>query len=165
MIWLGICGEPCLPCEGGKRCIIQLCPHKKCKAKCEDPCKSGCKEKCGNICPHSGGQPCTKKCGHSSACSGRKSKHCEEVCGKLLKCGHSCKGYCGEKCPTTESCPECNEPSLDINDDPMNRLEKYISIHIGLYIFWILIKVEISDEIIKYTNCFKGTLRLRAVIQ
>ena len=47
-----ICGEPCAPCDGNKKCLVQICDHKKCKSKCEDPCKSSCKEKCGAQCPH-----------------------------------------------------------------------------------------------------------------
>ena len=111
----GICGEPCLPCDGGKRCLVQLCTHKKCKSKCEDLCKSGCKEKCEVSCPHLG--PCNKKCGHSSSCSGRRDElSCEELCDKLLHCGHKCIGYCGENCPDT-----CSGCDTSVIHDPTDR--------------------------------------------
>ena len=118
----GLCGEPCLPCEG-LRCIVQLCMHKKCKSKCDDHCKSGCKEKCGKGCQHVG--ICTKKCGHSKLCTGRTGTNdvCTEPCSKLLDCGHSCVGYCGETC--TSTCPTCDTSKL------YSSVDRYIGLPCG----------------------------------
>ncbi|XP_046738003.1 NFX1-type zinc finger-containing protein 1-like [Diprion similis] len=92
------CRQECPPCK--KVCEVK-CRHNRCNKKCGEPC-TPCKEKCGWGCPHS---KCTKRC--FEFCD---REPCNEECPKLLKCGHSCVGFCGEPCPPL--CRICNKEEL-----------------------------------------------------
>ncbi|XP_041979115.1 NFX1-type zinc finger-containing protein 1-like [Aricia agestis] len=82
------CSKVCPPCR--RQCDVR-CMHSKCTQICGAPCAS-CKEKCGRACVH--GQ-CTRRCGQ--ACT---RAPCTERCAKPLACGHACRGFCGEPCPS-----------------------------------------------------------------
>ncbi|KAK7497647.1 hypothetical protein BaRGS_00011042 [Batillaria attramentaria] len=78
------CGTKCLPCE--QKCRSS-CKHGTCTRQCGDPCQP-CTE------------PCEKQCDHRM-CNGTCDEPCESCsrpCTKTLKCGHGCRGYCGEEC-------------------------------------------------------------------
>ena len=90
------CGHSCdFPCTNECPSCTQLCGnycnHSRCIKKCGEPCVP-CMEDCQWRCQH---LKCSKKCGEM--CDRRR---CNSPCTKRLKCGHSCIGLCGEKCPT-----------------------------------------------------------------
>lgn len=92
------CREACRPCQ--KKCAYK-CVHSKCTKKCGEPCTS-CKENCPRQCPH---VKCKKRCGEICDVPA-----CTEPCEKVLKCGHPCIGFCGDKCPPL--CRICNPDKL-----------------------------------------------------
>jgi len=131
------CKAICQECKGGKhldckaKCTRELqCGH-KCQSLCSEPCwlkpcaykcahvcshYSSCREKCGDLCVQCL-EPCQWRCKHHQC-----TKLCHEMCDRSvcnkrckekLKCGHKCRGVCGERCPP---CPECeiSEDTIDI---------------------------------------------------
>uniref|UniRef100_H2YV56 Uncharacterized protein n=1 Tax=Ciona savignyi TaxID=51511 RepID=H2YV56_CIOSA len=91
----GLCSMECPPCS--KKCD-NSCKHRKCTQICGRPC-TRCRSLCTWSCPH---LKCTKLCGE--ACD---RSPCNEHCTKILKCGHSCIGLCGEPCP--KLCRVCDK--------------------------------------------------------
>ncbi|XP_053609181.1 NFX1-type zinc finger-containing protein 1-like [Plodia interpunctella] len=81
------CNQICPPCK--KPCELS-CDHSKCNRVCGSPC-TPCQEKCTRACEHGA---CVNRCGE--ACSRRA---CDRPCGRALRCGHPCRGLCGELCP------------------------------------------------------------------
>ena len=114
-----VCQEPCPE-------ILQ-CGH-KCKNTCGEPHTSECQELIAKLCPckHEGKAECYMT-------EEQYSRKCKADCGKILMCGHRCKGKCGEcsqgrlhkpcreKCnrtltcghhcssPCAKSCPPCKK--------------------------------------------------------
>ena len=99
------CGSECPPCE--RDCEIQ-CSHRKCDLTCGAPCRP-CEAKCDLSCPH---VSCCRSCDdpHSiptsmdtSICTVIEQQSfpfCNISCPKKLQCGHNCRGFCGERCPS-----------------------------------------------------------------
>lgn len=88
------CASNCPPCM--KPCN-NFCVHSRCPKKCYelcDPCMESCKWRCKHF-------KCTRRCGEPC-----DRPACNKPCDKTLKCGHSCIGLCGEKCP--DLCRVCN---------------------------------------------------------
>lgn len=92
------CKSACPPC---KRSCDYRCFHRKCPRSCGDECVV-CNEPCLWQCPHA-------RCEHGcNAYCDRKP--CDEPCPKILRCGHSCIGLCGEVCPPM--CPACSHVKI-----------------------------------------------------
>ncbi|KAJ6257390.1 hypothetical protein Dda_8279 [Drechslerella dactyloides] len=87
--------EPCGFCDQG--CEVR-CAHSQCSNGCKDPCPP-CAEACTLGCDH---QKCLMPCGVSC-----NILPCDQLCSKLLECGHPCPSVCGEKCPEPKYCREC----------------------------------------------------------
>ncbi|KAF3198649.1 hypothetical protein TWF679_001975 [Orbilia oligospora] len=99
-------GEACDSCQ--RECEIR-CTHSKCSKKCKEPCRP-CAEQCTLGCEH---QKCLMPCGVSC-----NILPCDELCSKLLDCGHQCPSICGEKCPDKKFCRECgSDEVLDFQVD------------------------------------------------
>ncbi|CAF1207828.1 unnamed protein product [Adineta steineri] len=94
------CATNCPPCS--RQCETR-CIHSRCKNTCGSPCPP-CRRLCGYKCKH---LQCTRLC--SEPCD---RGPCNEPCNKKLKCGHTCIGLCGEKCP-----PQCRICDKDIVQD------------------------------------------------
>ena len=92
------CSAECPPCQ--KQCN-NYCPHSKCPKSCYEPCDP-CREDCDWSCEH---LKCTQKCGE--ICN---RPPCNELCHKLLPCGHQCIGLCGDTCP--KLCRICNKEEV-----------------------------------------------------
>uniref|UniRef100_T1IT10 RZ-type domain-containing protein n=1 Tax=Strigamia maritima TaxID=126957 RepID=T1IT10_STRMM len=92
------CALVCPPCL--KNCSNQ-CVHSWCQKKCGQPCKK-CREPCVWRCAH---LQCNTQCGQMCT-----RGPCNVACKKVLRCGHSCIGLCGEKCP--KLCRICNRKEL-----------------------------------------------------
>ncbi|CAH1406112.1 unnamed protein product, partial [Nezara viridula] len=90
-----LCGHVCSNnCSSGihlcdKKCL-NICKHQTCKNKCSQPCQK-CKQQCEWRCEHF---QCSKLCWEKC-----NRPVCEAPCKKLLPCGHTCNGFCGEPCP------------------------------------------------------------------
>lgn len=96
------CTEPCSgQCPPCSRPCENRCIHSQCKKKCGQACVP-CSEPCGWRCPH---QSCGKLC--HEPCD---RPPCTEPCHKLLDCGHSCIGLCGDQCPT--KCRVCHRDEV-----------------------------------------------------
>ncbi|KAK6530663.1 hypothetical protein TWF281_007502 [Arthrobotrys megalospora] len=93
-------GEDCKLCE--KRCEVR-CAHSKCDNGCREPCQP-CAEQCILGCEH---QRCIMPCGVSC-----NILPCDQLCSKLLECGHQCPSICGEKCPDKKFCRECGSDDV-----------------------------------------------------
>ena len=102
-----LCGEPCLPC---KLPCVYSCRHVICTALCSEPhyCK-----------------PSESDCFHAGIVGDKAVDEHEQLCNmkcpKLLRCGHSCMGICGERCPPV--CAVC----MDV------RSASYIVLECGHY--------------------------------
>ncbi|XP_013143932.1 PREDICTED: NFX1-type zinc finger-containing protein 1-like [Papilio polytes] len=81
------CNQVCPPCA--RRCEVR-CAHSQCSKLCGEPC-APCQEACSRRCEHGA---CARRCGE--AC-GRAA--CDAPCARALRCGHACRGLCGEPCP------------------------------------------------------------------
>eukprot|EP01061_Rhynchopus_euleeides_P018838 TRINITY_DN31066_c0_g1_i2.p1 TRINITY_DN31066_c0_g1~~TRINITY_DN31066_c0_g1_i2.p1 ORF type:complete len:1284 (+),score=327.22 TRINITY_DN31066_c0_g1_i2:127-3852(+) len=88
-----MCSKMCPPCR--KPCMMR-CDHSKCTKSCGEECVR-CAMPCTWSCEH---HRCAKQCWE--VCSRKK---CDKPCPKKLKCGHPCRGVCGDPCP--EFCAEC----------------------------------------------------------
>lgn len=97
------CSEGCQLCE--KPCENK-CIHSKCSPRlCSEIC-TPCQESCQGGCIHS---KCSNKCGEMC-----NNDVCNLSCKKILRCGHSCIGLCGEICPTLcRICDADNEAGFD----------------------------------------------------
>ena len=93
------CTDKCPPCK--MKCG-NYCEHSKCQKKCGEPC-TPCMEPCQWQCIH---HKCTKKCGEMC-----NRPRCNKPCRKILECGHSCIGLCGERCP--EYCRICHKVKVE----------------------------------------------------
>ncbi|KAL4228883.1 NFX1-type zinc finger-containing protein 1 [Mactra antiquata] len=85
------------PCD---RLCKRSCKHGRCEHICNCLCVP-CKEPCSWQCEH---YTCTKLCGE--ICD---RPRCNLSCEKLLRCGHTCNGVCGDPCPV--QCFECDHSS------------------------------------------------------
>eukprot|EP00929_Paragymnodinium_shiwhaense_P112980 TRINITY_DN81241_c0_g1_i1.p1 TRINITY_DN81241_c0_g1~~TRINITY_DN81241_c0_g1_i1.p1 ORF type:complete len:1920 (-),score=396.55 TRINITY_DN81241_c0_g1_i1:69-5828(-) len=85
------CSQPCSrTCAHGSRCIKQC--YERC-SPCKMLCNWSCKHKrCSKLCH----EPCNRE-------------RCEQQCDKMLRCGHVCRGLCGEPCPPCVVCMKENE--------------------------------------------------------
>ena len=92
------CASICPPCT--KLCN-NFCVHSQCPKKCYEICDL-CMEPCRWQCKHF---KCTRPCG--LPCD---RPPCNQPCMKTLKCGHSCIGLCGEKCPVL--CRVCDKKQV-----------------------------------------------------
>ncbi|KOB70546.1 hypothetical protein OBRU01_14932 [Operophtera brumata] len=86
---VGACKEPC----GAEL----ACKH-VCAGTCVGCLQQRLHEDCHRVCPHGA---CGNRCGEW--CS---RAACDEACPRLLKCGHACRGLCGEPCPPV--CKTCS---------------------------------------------------------
>ena len=83
------CGRNCNDCGPCTRPCDSCCIHQDCKERCGQPCRP-CKKPCEWRCKHFS---CSKLC--SEMCD---RPRCDEPCRKKLRCGHVCRGLCGESC-------------------------------------------------------------------
>ena len=89
----------CLPC---REIVNYKCEHIQNSSLCGNArisCMDTCEWKCVHL-------ECSLKC--SEACD---RPRCNDRCSLLLRCGHTCMGICGEKCPPV--CRKCK--SFDEN--------------------------------------------------
>ncbi|KOB72090.1 NFX1-type zinc finger-containing protein 1, partial [Operophtera brumata] len=86
---LGACTVPCG--------VVLACKH-VCAGTCAHCLQQRLHEDCKRVCPHGA---CVNRCGE--ACS---RAACDEACPRPLKCGHACRGLCGEPCPPV--CKTCS---------------------------------------------------------
>ena len=93
-----LCSVTCSPCR--ELCRTR-CAHSRCLNTCGEPCPP-CLEPCSWICEH---YRCTKLC-HEQC----DRKRCPHSCAKLLECGHTCIGVCGEPCP--DKCRICDHEEV-----------------------------------------------------
>ncbi|KAM3965335.1 NFX1-type zinc finger-containing protein 1-like [Aphomia sociella] len=110
------CNQLCPPCK--KKCEIK-CIHSLCSMPCGVPC-TPCQEPCTRACPHSA---CVNRCGEM--CS---RTPCDEPCGRKLRCGHPCRGLCGERCP--QICAHCHPDTfpVDFLGDEYDENAKFIQL-------------------------------------
>ncbi|XP_044175717.1 NFX1-type zinc finger-containing protein 1-like isoform X2 [Acropora millepora] len=116
----GKCGEDCSQYRCEKMVKKNLsCPgnHSQEMACCKDPklvkCQKRCQKDldCGHRCPGNCTQPCEKlvcqkeiqkthACGHHGKvkCFQFKTATCKAPCERRKKCGHVCRGVCGNPC-------------------------------------------------------------------
>ncbi|XP_023934805.1 NFX1-type zinc finger-containing protein 1 [Bicyclus anynana] len=87
------CNQVCPPCR--KPCEVK-CGHSKCRRDCGAPCVP-CQEQCSRKCPHG---DCKRRCGEPCV-----RAECVRPCARALRCGHPCRGLCGERCP--DVCKQC----------------------------------------------------------
>ncbi|XP_030388737.1 NFX1-type zinc finger-containing protein 1 [Gopherus evgoodei] len=92
------CTRECPPCQ---QACQNRCIHSQCKKKCGEMCIP-CMEPCEWRCQH---YQCTKLC--SEPCN---RPRCDVPCTKLLRCGHTCIGLCGEPCP--KKCRVCHQDEI-----------------------------------------------------
>ncbi|XP_034642892.1 NFX1-type zinc finger-containing protein 1 [Trachemys scripta elegans] len=92
------CTRECPPCQ---QACQNHCIHSRCKKKCGEMCIP-CMEPCEWRCQH---YQCTKLC--SEPCN---RPRCDVPCTKLLRCGHTCIGLCGEPCP--KKCRVCHQDEI-----------------------------------------------------
>ncbi|KAK4519913.1 uncharacterized protein ATC70_010157 [Mucor velutinosus] len=99
-----ICGHRCAkgcrnPDDHTERCAEKcnyVCSHGyKCSRECYKDCIR-CISECPYICKH---YKCTKKC--YEICD---RPPCNQPCKRILKCSHTCSGFCGEPCPPCATC-------------------------------------------------------------
>ncbi|KAL3859443.1 hypothetical protein ACJMK2_009663 [Sinanodonta woodiana] len=114
------CSGTCGKCFGGKLhhgCDVKCDRFHSCGHRCESKCSSlcppcsklcrftclhdvNCSRKCGERCTDCN-ESCAIKCKHgkcSKLCYETCDFRCDQPCLKELKCGHLCKGLCGEEC-------------------------------------------------------------------
>ncbi|CAK0864128.1 unnamed protein product, partial [Prorocentrum cordatum] len=81
-----LCAAPCARvCTHGHQCLNSC--HERCV-----PCREPCKWRCIHL-------QCNKLC-HEECDRPR----CEQLCDKVLGCGHLCRGVCGEPCVRCVQC-------------------------------------------------------------
>lgn len=129
-----------------------------------------CKEQCSRRCEH---QTCEKLC--DEKCVGLP---CSKNCALKLRCGHECKGICGEKCP--QLCSNCHflmfEGSLNEleNDVRLVTLDKcghtFTVDSLDLYMFHYSWRQNssVSSEMLHCPVCpstLTGTLRYKSVVE
>ncbi|KAJ9441258.1 hypothetical protein DIPPA_32291 [Diplonema papillatum] len=99
------CSSTCSRCK--KTECMTSCSHSVCEKECGEPCTQ-CIEPCDWECEH---HTCRLKC--YEPC--RRSR-CDRRCGETLKCGHRCRGVCGEpKCPDCLECRPEEEKVFDLS--------------------------------------------------
>ncbi|KAF9797452.1 hypothetical protein SFRURICE_005928, partial [Spodoptera frugiperda] len=108
------CNQICPPCK--MPCEVK-CPHSKCKKLCGEPC-TPCQEACGRGCGHGA---CGRRCGEPC-----ERAACDERCARRLRCGHMCRGLCGEPCP--DICQICRPEQFptDFLGDAYGDSDKFI---------------------------------------
>ena len=122
------CGKPCTTECMDKVDSIWPCGHKlkrrcfqtqdkekySCTKQCTKllPCGHQCRETCGKKCSETCDQLVSRSClcghTHKLSCSTPIDQcPCEETCGKVLKCGHTCDGICSQcyKSGIHQACP------------------------------------------------------------
>ncbi|KAK6500438.1 hypothetical protein TWF481_010782 [Arthrobotrys musiformis] len=105
--------DPCGLCY--KACTI-FCQHSRCSSKCKDPCPP-CAEQCTLGCEH---KRCIMPCGVSC-----NILPCDQLCTKLLACGHQCPSLCGEACPDIRFCRVCGADKILDSIVDMLEFETY----------------------------------------
>ncbi|XP_022837763.1 NFX1-type zinc finger-containing protein 1-like [Spodoptera litura] len=108
------CNQICPPCK--RPCEVK-CAHSKCNKLCGEQCTS-CKEECMRACPHG---RCARRC-HEPC----ERSACDERCARRLRCGHMCRGLCGEPCP--DICQICRPEQFptDFLGDAYGDNDKFI---------------------------------------
>ena len=135
-----ICKDPCKI----------KCSHQPCTNSCSENC-SPCFKPCEWKCRH---YICTKKCYESC-----DRPPCNHRCPKRLRCGHSCIGVCGEKCPNVcRVCPSDRKRFSDLCISKYKDGNKYIQLECG-HMFEVenftkyIVKTYEQSDVVKLIRC------------